>query len=163
MTDPGTDEERTGGQGSDEERVRTTIEPTLDERFAVPLRGIDVDPEARCAHWHGEVDVVALRFACCETYYPCVRCHEAATDHEPVRWPRDRFGEPAVLCGSCGERMTPIAYFECGNACPGCGTAFNPGCRAHRDRYFEPDGNPDVELDGGPESGDQRRQDARDP
>ena len=24
------------------------------------------------------------------------------------------------------------------DACPACGAPFNPGCRRHRDRYFEP-------------------------
>ena len=136
-----------GGEGGDRTRTRTrtTVEPDLDERFAVPLRGIDVDPETRCAHWHEAVDVVALRFACCGTYYPCFRCHEAATDHEPVRWPLDRFDEPAVLCGVCGEAMSAAAYLECDDRCPACGAAFNPGCRAHRDRYFEPTEHADGE------------------
>lgn len=80
MTTPPTDRE-------------TTIAPATDPRFDVPVRGVTVDPETRCVHWDSPVDVVALRFGCCETYYPC-------------------------------------------DACPACGAAFNPGYRAHRDRYF---------------------------
>jgi uncharacterized CHY-type Zn-finger protein len=50
---------------------QTTHTPAHDPRFAVPLRGQAADDETRCAHWDDPVDVVALRFACCETYYPC--------------------------------------------------------------------------------------------
>ena len=130
---------------------RTTTAPATDDRFAVPLRGVAVDPETRCAHWDDPVDVVALRFGCCETYYPCDACHDAATDHEAEPWPRDRFGEPAVLCGVCGATLSAREYLDGGgeaqpgdgsaepdgDACPRCGADFNPGCRAHRDRYFK--------------------------
>jgi uncharacterized CHY-type Zn-finger protein len=115
----------------------TTTAPETDARFEVPLRGVAVDPETRCAHWDDPVDVVALRFGCCETYYPCDACHDAATDHEAAPWPRDRFDEPAVLCGVCGATLTARTYFDCDDTCPVCDTAFNPGCRKHRDRYFE--------------------------
>jgi uncharacterized CHY-type Zn-finger protein len=138
---------------------RTTTAPATDDRFAVPLRGVAVDPETRCAHWDSAVDVIALRFGCCEAYYPCDACHDAATDHAAEPWPRDRFDESAVLCGACGATLTARAYLDgdgetqrasgegqrpSGNraapdddACPRCGADFNPGCRRHRDRYFE--------------------------
>ncbi|MFW5900536.1 MAG: CHY zinc finger protein [Halodesulfurarchaeum sp.] len=114
-----------------------TTAPHTDPRFDVPLRGVAVDPEARCAHWDDPVDVVALRFGCCETYYPCDACHDAAADHEAVPWPRERFDEPAALCGVCETTLTARAYLDGNDACPACGAAFNPGCRKHRDRYFE--------------------------
>ncbi|WP_200530764.1 CHY zinc finger protein [Halorubrum sp. LN27] len=145
---------------------RTTTAPATDDRFAVPLRGVAVDPETRCAHWDSAVDVVALRFGCCEAYYPCDACHDAATDHAAEPWPRDRFDEPAVLCGACGATLSAREYLDGDSegrspsssrtqsddseaqratgsraqpddACPRCDAAFNPGCRAHRDRYFE--------------------------
>ncbi|MGM0447717.1 MAG: CHY zinc finger protein [Methanobacteriota archaeon] len=116
---------------------RTTTAPDIDPRFEVPLRGIAVDPQTRCAHWDAPVDVVALRFGCCETYYSCDACHDAATDHEAVPWPRERFDEPAVLCGVCGATLTARAYLDGTDACPVCDAPFNPGCRKHRDRYFE--------------------------
>ena len=115
----------------------TTRAPARDGRFSVPLRGIDVDEETRCAHWDGPVDVVAMRFACCETYYPCFSCHEAATDHEAVPWPVARFDEPAVLCGVCREPITAASYLSAADCCPNCGAGFNPGCREHRHLYFE--------------------------
>ncbi|PSQ57829.1 hypothetical protein BRD22_00575 [Halobacteriales archaeon SW_8_68_21] len=129
MATPPTDEPR-----ADRE---TTTTPDTDPRFTLPLRGISVDSETRCAHWDDPVDVIALRFGCCGTYYPCDACHDAATDHEAVPWPRERFDEPAVLCGVCRTTLTARQYLNSDeDNCPACGTAFNPGCRKHRDRYF---------------------------
>ncbi|WP_418282802.1 CHY zinc finger protein [Halorubrum sp. DTA98] len=129
-----------GGRGTDTRTGadrRTTGSSAIDDRFPVPLRGIDVDPDTRCVHWDGAVDVIALRFGCCGAYYPCFECHDAVVDHGAEPWPRERFDDPAVLCGVCSATLTAAAYLDCGDACPRCGTAFNPGCRRHRDRYFE--------------------------
>jgi len=115
---------------------RTVVPQDTDDRFDVPVRGVDVDVETRCAHYDTELDVVALRFPCCDAYYPCFRCHEAVTDHEPARVPRDRFDEDAVLCGVCDTTLSVRAYLDCDDTCPACGASFNPGCRRHRDRYF---------------------------
>lgn len=103
----------------------------------VAVRGRDVGPETRCAHYRGERDVIAVRFRCCDAYYPCYECHEAVADHPPEPWPRASFDEPAVLCGRCGATLTVAAYLDCGFRCPDCGAAFNPGCANHYDRYFE--------------------------
>jgi uncharacterized CHY-type Zn-finger protein len=102
-----------------------------------PVYGADVDPETRCRHYRSGRDVVAFRFACCERYYPCFRCHGAVADHEAVPWPRDRFGEPSVLCGACGTTMTAPDYLDCASRCPHCEAAFNPGCTAHLEYYLD--------------------------
>jgi uncharacterized CHY-type Zn-finger protein len=115
---------------------RTTDAPAIDARFSVPLRGVKVDPETRCAHYDGARDVIAIRFACCDVYYPCFKCHRATAGHDAARWPNERRDEPAVLCGVCGTTMTAGAYRRADHACPGCGAAFNPGCAAHWERYF---------------------------
>ena len=104
-----------------------------------PVVGVDVDAETRCAHYHTDRDVIAIRFPCCETFYPCFRCHEACVDHDAERWPRDWFDEPAVLCGVCGFELTVRGYLDGDYQCPDCGAAFNPGCRRHADRYFAVD------------------------
>ncbi|MFD1685441.1 CHY zinc finger protein [Halobellus litoreus] len=124
--------------GDDESRGRrTTHAPAVDDRFAVPLRGVAVDAETRCAHWDDDVDIVALRFGCCEKFSPCHACHVETADHDPEPWARERFDEPAVLCGVCGTTLSARTYLNGEDACPSCGAAFNPGCRRHRDRYFE--------------------------
>ena len=103
----------------------------------LPVYGVDVDPETRCAHYHTERDVVALKFGCCEAYYPCFRCHNAVADHDLEPWPRARFDDPAVLCGVCGTELTVEAYLEADHECPHCEAPFNPGCGDHAPRYFE--------------------------
>jgi len=105
----------------------------------VEVRGVDVDSETRCAHYDSEVDVIAIRFPCCETYFPCFECHEAVADHDAAVWPADAADAEAVLCGVCGRELSVREYLDCGNECPGCGAAFNPGCRRHYDRYFAAD------------------------
>ncbi len=119
----------------DDRRTVTPLE--TDGRFPVPLCGVAVDAETRCDHYASTRDVVAIRFPCCDRYYPCFRCHAAVADHEPERLPADEFDEAAVLCGRCGSTLSVDAYLDCDDACPDCGAAFNPGCRRHRDRYFE--------------------------
>ena len=106
-------------------------------QFGVPLRGVAVDGETRCHHYNTRQDVVAIRFPCCDTYYPCHACHDDCTTHDAERWPPDRFDEPAVLCGSCRETLTVAEYLDCDDACPDCGAAFNSGCADHTDRYFD--------------------------
>ena len=98
--------------------------------------GVDVDAETRCLHYATERDVVALRFGCCETYYPCFECHDAVTDHEAEPWPVERADEPAALCGVCGAELTPSEYMAV-DACPDCSASFNPGCADHYHLYFE--------------------------
>jgi len=97
--------------------------------------GAVVDDQTRCIHWLGELDVVAMRFACCNEYYPCFDCH-AAAGHEPAVWPLARFDEPAVLCGVCDTEMTVTRYLAV-DECPTCGAGFNPGCSLHHHLYFE--------------------------
>ena len=119
---------------------RTTRAPALDGRFGVPLRGVRVDAETRCAHYDGHTDRVALRFGCCDVYYPCHRCHEETAGHPARPWPLARVDEPAVLCGACRTTLSAREYLASGHTCPACGAAFNPGCAAHRSLYFERDG-----------------------
>lgn len=101
------------------------------------VRGIGIDAEARCEHYDGECDVVAIKFPCCSAYYPCYRCHEAAADHPAERWSRTDFDEPAVLCGVCGAELRIDRYVSIDHRCPDCAAPFNPGCESHYDRYFE--------------------------
>ena len=103
----------------------------------VRVEGISVDAQTRCAHYHGPTDVIAIRFACCGRWFPCFECHAALAGHEAKVWPFERFSEKAVLCGSCGRELSVEEYFTCGNTCPSCSHAFNPGCANHYHLYFE--------------------------
>ncbi|MFC7071359.1 CHY zinc finger protein [Halobaculum lipolyticum] len=101
------------------------------------VRGVDVGPETGCAHYDGATDVIALRFGCCGEFFACAACHDAVAGHDSEPWPRDRFDDAAVLCGRCGATLAVRTYLDAEFACPECGAAFNPGCAAHYDRYFE--------------------------
>lgn len=101
-----------------------------------PVHGLVVDDETRCVHYRSLLDIVAMRFRCCDRYYACRECHDICESHPAMRWPRAAFDEPAVLCGACGAELTVYEYLACHDACPRCGAGFNPGCAAHRGRYF---------------------------
>lgn len=102
----------------------------------VRVLGPVVDEQTRCVHYRTEVDIVAIRFACCGEYYPCHRCHEESADHPATQWPLGERGERAVLCGVCRTELTIDAYLAA-DACPHCGSAFNERCRLHTHLYFE--------------------------
>ena len=101
------------------------------------VSGNVIDGYTRCAHYHTELDIIAIKFYCCDTYFPCYQCHEESGCGRCQVWPREKFDEEAVLCGACGHELTVNEYLECNSKCPSCNAGFNPGCRLHRDIYFE--------------------------
>ena len=107
------------------------------DEFASRVRGIDVDPQTRCAHYHSALDIIAIRMKCCDEYYACKECHEALAGHPIEVWPRAEWNEKAILCGACGTDLTINEYLGSAYRCPACGAAFNPGCGRHAHFYFE--------------------------
>lgn len=103
----------------------------------VILKGRVLDEETRCAHYHSEIDRIAIKFYCCNIYYPCYQCHTEAGCGNPAVWPEEKFNEKAVLCGACGHELTVSEYLECKSECPACSAEFNPGCSLHKHLYFE--------------------------
>jgi uncharacterized CHY-type Zn-finger protein len=106
-------------------------------RAGLVVRGIDVTDRNQCAHYRSEHDVVAIRFKCCDTFYACIRCHEAMAGHEAVVWGVAERETQAILCGACHNTLSIAEYIGCGNNCPMCGAGFNPGCANHHHFYFE--------------------------
>ncbi len=100
------------------------------------VRGVDLDHQTRCAHYHGADDVIAIRMRCCDVYYACHACHAALAGHPADRWPPHEWHTRAVLCGVCRHQLSIREYFACGSACPACSAPFNPGCRNHYPLYF---------------------------
>ena len=100
------------------------------------VRGVDVDSETRCAHYDSARDVVALKFACCETYWPCFRCHEELAGHEAEQFSVESSAS-VVLCGVCGAEFRAREFVAGSHSCPECGVEFNPGCADHYELYFE--------------------------
>ncbi|GAB5554410.1 MAG: hypothetical protein Sapg2KO_40010 [Saprospiraceae bacterium] len=104
----------------------------------IPIKGLELDEETRCTHWHSNLDIIAIKFACCNEFYACFDCHEALAEHPPKRWSKDYFDtEKAILCGHCQHTMTINAYQKANSQCPNCTAAFNPRCSLHWDLYFE--------------------------
>lgn len=103
----------------------------------VEVYGVDVDHETRCKHYHSDMDIIAMRFACCDRFYPCFECHREMADHVAALWPMSRFSEFAVLCGACGGKLSVTDYLASNHLCPFCSAQFNPGCLTHRGQYFE--------------------------
>ena len=101
------------------------------------VKGIDVDPKTKCKHYHSEIDIIAIKFKCCNTYYPCYECHEALTDHTALQWGKEEHDEKAILCGNCGKELTINEYLQCNAICPHCSANFNAGCSLHHHFYFE--------------------------
>jgi uncharacterized CHY-type Zn-finger protein len=103
------------------------------------VRGIDLDPYTRCAHYRTDLDILAIKTKCCGIYYACKECHEALAGHPIEVWPKSEWTQRAVLCGACGFEMTIEQYIASGYSCSDCGSLFNPGCRKHYQFYFAMD------------------------
>src|SRR5689334_17305928 len=104
---------------------------------AVVVRGKVTDEQTRCVHYHSALDVIAIKFKCCNEYYPCYECHEEEAGHKSEVWRRTDFNAKAILCGVCGNEMTIHDYLTANNHCPQCNAAFNPSCNKHYHLYFE--------------------------
>ena len=66
-------------------------------RAAPRVLGPVVDDMTRCVHYRTEVDIVAIRFTCCNEYYPCHRCHEETADHPAQQWKLSERDQEAAL------------------------------------------------------------------
>lgn len=98
--------------------------------------GAVIDADTRCRHYAGELDVIAIKFACCGSFYPCHLCHAEYADHAARPWPSDAAEERAVLCGPCGHLLR-ISEYRLVDRCPRCAAAFNPRCALHHHLYFD--------------------------
>jgi uncharacterized CHY-type Zn-finger protein len=101
------------------------------------VRGVDLDAQTRCAHYHSSLDIIAIRMKCCGIYYACKDCHDALAGHAIEVWPQQEWNQRAILCGSCSSELTIAEYMASGYQCLKCKAAFNPGCRNHYHFYFE--------------------------
>lgn len=105
--------------------------------FGLDVFGIELDPETRCAHYHREDDIVAIKFKCCDEWFACYECHAALADHPAKVWPTVDFNKKVILCGACGQQLSATEYFACESKCPSCDRTFNPSCTNHRHLYFQ--------------------------
>ncbi|MFD0994755.1 putative CHY-type Zn-finger protein [Pseudoclavibacter chungangensis] len=85
----------------------------MEDRTVSPaVRGRTVDDETRCVHYATVLDVVAIRFHCCDAYWPCAECHEEGAGHEAVRVPVADRDRPGILCGVCRHELSVTTYLR---------------------------------------------------
>ena len=113
-----------------------SVESSDDAAVYSEVKGIGLDANTRCLHYHGPTDIIAIRMKCCGVYYACIECHAALADHPAEVWPQSEWDGAAVRCGVCGNELSIAGYMASGNRCPRCAAAFNPGCRNHYHLYF---------------------------
>lgn len=107
------------------------------------IQGKLVDGQSRCVHWHSPLDVIALKFKCCEQYYACYSCHDELTTHLVERYDiLKNKDEKVIICGVCKTELTFEDYSVGDNcetdlSCRNCEAKFNPGCKLHYDLYFK--------------------------
>ena len=98
--------------------------------------GLNLTPDSGCVHYSSTLDIIAIKFKCCDLYYACYDCHAALADHPPERWDFKDFQTQAILCGRCGHELTIQDYLTCQSQCPHCKNLFNPHCQRHWSLYF---------------------------
>jgi len=96
-----------------------------------------IDDHTRCVHYHSPLDIIAIKFKCCDKYYPCYECHKEIAGHEAQVWNKAEWNVKAILCGICKTELTIQDYVRSGGLCPICKSAFNPNCSKHYHLYFE--------------------------
>jgi uncharacterized CHY-type Zn-finger protein len=101
------------------------------------LKGKLIDAQTRCSHYHSGLDIIAIKFRCCDTYYPCYSCHHEEANHTAEVWQKAEFDTKAILCGVCKTELTINDYLNSDSKCPNCQSAFNPKCSNHYHLYFE--------------------------
>lgn len=100
------------------------------------VRGLDLDSQTRCKHYHGPNDIIAIKMRCCGVYYACKECHDELADHKIEVWPESEWDTKAILCGACRTELSIRDYLKSRYCCPACGADFNPRCRNHYHYYF---------------------------
>ena len=101
------------------------------------VRGLGLDAQTRCGHYHGATDIIAIKMKCCGEYWACKDCHIELAGHAISVWPVGEWDQVAILCGACGVELTIREYMGCESCSPECGARFNPGCQKHYHFYFE--------------------------
>ncbi|RKQ28429.1 CHY zinc finger protein [Oceanobacillus halophilus] len=96
-----------------------------------------VDQETRCKHYDSLQDRIAIKFPCCQEYFPCYQCHKEHGCGGREIWLRTEFHQKAILCGSCKKEMSIQSYICSQSECPKCQVSFNPGCKWHHHLYFD--------------------------
>lgn len=127
---------RIGGLRMDEKCHLNFENQNEQETVRKQVHGLNIDAQTRCAHYHSEIDIISIKFYCCGEYYACYKCHLEEVDHPATKWPEEKWGEHAILCGNCRHELTIHEYME-SSCCLKCKHAFNEKCSLHYPLYFD--------------------------
>lgn len=108
----------------------------------INVAGKCIDKNTRCLHFSSEKDIIAIKFKCCNSFYPCYKCHLECANHSIIRWTRHDLCEKdkkVILCGACQNALTFYQYSKGDFECLFCKGKFNPGCALHYNLYFDLD------------------------
>ena len=94
-----------------------------------------IDNETRCIHYHTFLDIIAIKFKCCEKYYPCYQCHNEHESHNIQRWSAEEFHKRRYFVEFV--KMNSIHDYMMTETCPNCQAHFNSRCKFHYHLYFE--------------------------
>ena len=61
------------------------------------VKGKPIDDQTRCAHYHSSLDVIAVKFKCCNEYYPCYYCHKESSDHPADTWKKNEQNNKSIM------------------------------------------------------------------
>src|SRR5215472_17240549 len=86
----------------------------------IRVRGINIDSQTRCAHYHGPTDIISIKMRCCGHYFACKDCHEELARHCIEVWPVSEWEEKAIPCGICLTEMSITEYLQCEYQCVNC-------------------------------------------
>ncbi|QLG74721.1 hypothetical protein HG535_0H00460 [Zygotorulaspora mrakii] len=101
------------------------------------IKGKLVDQQSRCVHWNSPLDIVGLKFKCCESFYACYSCHKELTDHKIEKYDLlENANGKFIKCGVCNEELTFREYTR-SLSCLHCKSNFNPMCKLHYHLYFD--------------------------
>src|SRR5699024_8847876 len=106
------------------------------EVHMVKIHVLTVDDESRCTHYHTPLDIIAIKFKCCNKFYSCYKCHNENENHEIIRWEKDEFDEQAIICGVCNQTRSTNDYML-SEVCQHCSAIFNHRCKYHHHIYFK--------------------------
>ena len=106
-------------------------------QMQIVVQGKLTDDFTRCQHYQSRLDIIAIKFKCCNTYYACIHCHEEVAKHKVALWPQNEWNKNAVLCGQCKTEISINDYFKSNYKCPNCSSIFNPKCKNHNHLYFD--------------------------
>ena len=93
--------------------------------------------KTKCQHYNSDRDIIAIKLKCCQKFYSCILCHNAAEEHETMVWTVAEFDDKAIFCGNCESVLSIHNYLSCNSTCPLCLAEFNPRCSNHYHYYFD--------------------------